>query len=189
MGHLLKLKCAHSSVLITPYDDAKAKFNTSCDETDYSVWRTLDILLCYYFRMPMPDELVTPSSLFLPLYLTPFSSLLSCVMENTANESHHCTVQYVYMYNCTCLSGPCPWCREYCYFPGLFLGKGRKVVDLPEDGQSKNRPFFLTTVCPKLLIRTFSGYKNNTDELHSVCRKQEGKKTIVEPNRRGENYS
>jgi len=100
----------------------------------------------------------------------PFSSLLSCVMENTANESRHCTVQYVYMYNCTCLSGPCPWCREYCYFPGLFLGKGKTVVDLLEDGQSKNRAFFLTTVCPKLLIHTFSGYKQHCWTALSFCR-------------------
>ncbi len=106
-----------------------------------------------------------PLSLSASLSHPPFSSLLSCVMENTANESRHCTVQYVYMYNCTCLPGPCPWCREYCYFPGLSLGKGRKVVDLPEEEQS----LFSQQFVPNFWSALFGG-TNNTSELHSICR-------------------
>ncbi len=126
-------------------------------------------LPCNYFWMPMTDELVTTSSLFLPLYLTPF--LIPLVLCNGEYSKWipplYCTVCiYVQLYIHVC-PVPVPGVENIVIFLVSSWVRGKRLLTSSKMGKARTEPFFSQQFVPNFWSTLFRGTKN-TAELHSV---------------------
>ncbi len=103
----------------------------------------------------------------------PFSSLLSCVMENIANESCHCTVQYVYMYNCPV---PVPGVENIVIFLVSSWVRGERLLTSSKMGKARTVfIFFSQQSVPNFWSTLFRGTTNtlNCTQFAEIGRKED----------------